>query len=204
MIQDISHFIQVFSVQTDYGVDCKEGLLFDDLQSRAEMFESEEFPGEKETDVLAFADPRTSFIGARVMCGNGSFEIEDPSIKYYKNGDHQEYDLIRYVNAVVEGSSECGGHFPLHLNFNQLNGVSTTKGCYIGQELIQRTTHVGPIRKQTLPFMVVTKTTEDNKLEIDLNNFNALAMVDRGFSHKMQDLEIKDHKGMKVGKIIGS
>ena len=69
MIQDISHFIQVFSVQTDYGVDCKEGLLFDDLQSRAEMFESEEFPGEMETDVLAFADPRTSFIGARVMCG---------------------------------------------------------------------------------------------------------------------------------------
>jgi folate-binding protein YgfZ len=36
----------------------------------------------------------------------------------------------------VEGSFECGGQFPLHLNFQQLNGVSTTKGCYIGQELI--------------------------------------------------------------------
>ena len=86
--------------------------------------------------MLAFADPRTAFVGVRVMCGLGSFELEDTSIKLYDNGDHKEYDLIRYVNAVVEGSSECGGQFPLHLNFNQLNGVSTTKGCYIGQELI--------------------------------------------------------------------
>jgi folate-binding Fe-S cluster repair protein YgfZ len=66
------------------------------------------------------------------MCGIGSFELEDSSVKYYSNGDHSEYDLLRLVNAVVEGSAESGGHFPLHLNFNQLNGVSTTKGCYIG------------------------------------------------------------------------
>lgn len=131
-IQDISHVIEVFSVQTQHGVDCKEGALYEEIMKDVERFESEEFPGEKETDVIVFGDPRTSLIGARVLCGKGSFEIEDPSIKYYDNGNHTEYNLIRYLNAVGEGSSECGGHFPLHLNFNQLNGVSTTKGCYIG------------------------------------------------------------------------
>jgi len=40
--------------------------------------------------------------------------------------------VIRHINALVEGSKECGNQFPLHLNFQQLNGVSTTKGCYIG------------------------------------------------------------------------
>ena len=132
MIQDISHIIKSYSVQTPHGVDCKEGLLFEDLQSRAEMFQSEEFPGQFETDVLTFADPRTSFNGVRIMCAEGSFEIDDPEIKYYKDGDQAEYNLIRHMNAILEGSNECGGQFPLHLNFNQLHGVSTTKGCYIG------------------------------------------------------------------------
>lgn len=104
VVSDISSMIQVFSVQTDYGADCKEGIIFDELQSRAEMFESEEFPGQMETDVLAFADPRTSFMGIRVMCGEGSFEIDDPKIKYYQNDDSSEYDLMRYLNAIAEGS----------------------------------------------------------------------------------------------------
>ena len=47
------------------------------------MFESEEYPGQMETDVIAFADPRTSLMGVRVMCGEGSFEVDDPKIKYY-------------------------------------------------------------------------------------------------------------------------
>lgn len=59
-IQDISHIMKVYSAQSEQGVDCTEGFFFTDLQSRAELFESEEFPGEFETDVLAFADPRTS------------------------------------------------------------------------------------------------------------------------------------------------
>jgi folate-binding protein YgfZ len=104
------------------------------LQSRAELFESEEFPGEFETDVLAFADPRTSSNGVRIICAEGTFEMEGNAFKVHT--DEQEYNLVRHINGLVEGSSECGGQFPLHLNFQQLNGVSTTKGCYIGQELI--------------------------------------------------------------------
>ena len=136
LIQDISHIIKVYSAQTEQGVDCNEGHLFDELQSRVEMFESEEFPGQFETDVLAFGDPRTSFNGVRIMCAEGSFEMdEQDGVKLYSD-EKEQYDLIRHINGIVEGSAECGGQFPLHLNFQQLNGVSTSKGCYIGQELI--------------------------------------------------------------------
>jgi len=89
------------------------------------------------------------------MCAEGSFELEDETMK----PDASEYNLLRHINGIVEGSSECGGQFPLYLNYHQLHGVSTTKGCYIGQELIQRTTHVGTVRKQALPFMLKTPNT---------------------------------------------
>lgn len=65
--------------------------------------------------MLAFADPRTHFNGVRIMCGDGSFDVEGDEFKVYS--DTQEYDLLRHINGIVEGSNECGGHFPLHLNF---------------------------------------------------------------------------------------
>jgi folate-binding protein YgfZ len=127
----------------------------------------------------------------RVICAEGSFEIEEADITVHK--DESEYNIIRHINALVEGSKECGGHFPLHLNFNQLHGVSTTKGCYIGQELVQRTTHIGTVRKQTLPFVLRTPKLQD-KLQIDPDNFNALRFIDRDYipSKPMQGMDIKD------------
>ena len=84
-----------------------------------------------------------------------------------------------------------------------MNGVSTSKGCYIGQELIQRTTHVGTIRKQALPFFVKTESIE-KKFKIDQDNFNAIKFVDREFEKSVVGHEIKDSKGVKVGKVLGS
>ena len=46
----------------------KEGHFFKSLQDSVEMHESDEFPGEFETDVAAFIDPRTSQMGVRVLC----------------------------------------------------------------------------------------------------------------------------------------
>jgi hypothetical protein len=64
------------------------------------MFESEEFPGQFETDVLTFTDPRTHMNGVRVICGDGSFEL-DSDIKVFK--DQSEYDLYRMLNGILEG-----------------------------------------------------------------------------------------------------
>jgi len=37
-----------------------------------------------------------------------------------------------------------------------------------------------------------------------LNNFNAFNLVDRTFLSPMRDLDIKDQKGLKVGKVLAS
>lgn len=41
---------------------------------------------------------------------------------------------------------------PLEANFDHLNAISWTKGCYVGQELTTRTHHQGLVRKRVVPF----------------------------------------------------
>ena len=76
-LEDISHVIKSFAIQTLVGVDSDpEGHYFRPLQESVEMFESEEFPGSFETDVCAFVDPRTASNGVRVLCAEESLEAE--------------------------------------------------------------------------------------------------------------------------------
>lgn len=78
-IEDISHIIRPFSVQSLLGVNefegNKEGHFYAELQDQVEMFESEEFPGSMETDVVAFCDPRTLSQGVRILCADESFSF---------------------------------------------------------------------------------------------------------------------------------
>ena len=79
-IEDVSHIIRPFSIQTLLGVNemegNKEGHYFAELQDNVEMFESEEHPGVMETDVAAFVDPRTVAQGVRVLCAEESFSFD--------------------------------------------------------------------------------------------------------------------------------
>ena len=139
----------------------KEGHFFKSLQDSVEMHESDEFPGEFETDVAAFIDPRTSQMGVRVLCVEQSLEIDDPIIKRLDTSE--EYDIIRQMLGIPESSSELGNQFPLNMHLHYLNGVSFDKGCYIGQELTQRTFHTGVIRRVALPFLIVSKEEDQGK-----------------------------------------
>ena len=102
-----------------------------------------------------------------MICGEGSFE-PDRDVKVYK--DQSEYNAIRHLLGILEGSKEVANNFPLNINMHHLNGVSFDKGCYIGQELTQRTFHTGVIRKIALPFLKF----EHDQVDIDVNNYSPL------------------------------
>ena len=64
--------------EIDFGTTkTKAGHWYHTLQKTVQMQESEEFPGEYETDVAAFIDPRTNKMGVRVLCTDQSLEFED-------------------------------------------------------------------------------------------------------------------------------
>ncbi len=60
---------------------------------------------------------------------------------------------MRYHLGLPEGSEEVrsGEGLPLEANADLCNGVSFSKGCYIGQELTARSRFVGVIRRRLAP-----------------------------------------------------
>lgn len=91
-----------------------------------------------------FADPRLPQLG-----GLAFSEKKLPA-----STTEADYTDHRYGLGVAQGSAEIavGNATLFDANFDLLNGVSFSKGCYMGQELTARMHHRALIKKRTLPF----------------------------------------------------
>jgi folate-binding protein YgfZ len=93
---------------------------------------------------IAFQDPRLPAAGFRGLIEAGeAVEL---------NADFVDYDAMRIAAAVPEGGKDYayGDTFPHEACFDLLNGVSFTKGCYVGQEVVSRMQHRGTARTRVL------------------------------------------------------
>ncbi|XP_065674849.1 putative transferase CAF17 homolog, mitochondrial [Hydra vulgaris] len=90
-------------------------------------------------------DPRLPKLGYRNLSTKKIVENEFDDISCYTN--------LRYQLGISEGVEVING-IPLEHNLALLNGVSFTKGCYIGQELVARAHHTGVIRKRVVPLLL--------------------------------------------------
>jgi len=111
-----------------------------------------------------------------------------------------EYKINRMILGLLE-SSELAKQFPLNMHLHHLNAVSFSKGCYIGQELTQRTYHTGVIRKMAMPFSIMTK---ENKTKLAVDNFDPHEWLDTGFDESLVSDVILDSKGKKLGKVLAT
>jgi folate-binding protein YgfZ len=92
---------------------------------------------------IAFADPRLTELGLRVLAESG---FEDT------NTDAEAYHAHRISLGVPEGGKDyvLGDTFPHEANMDLLNGVSFSKGCFVGQEVVSRMQHRGTARKRVV------------------------------------------------------
>ncbi|XP_038611749.1 putative transferase CAF17, mitochondrial [Tachyglossus aculeatus] len=96
-------------------------------------------------------DPRAPCMGWRLLTGEEEAGAE--VMAGARLGSAREYREHRYRHGIPEGVRDLppGAALPLESNLAFLNGVSFTKGCYVGQELTARTHHTGVIRKRLFP-----------------------------------------------------
>ncbi len=87
-------------------------------------------------------DPRLPALGQRVIVPAGSAEADQDA--------RVAYDVHRIGLGVPEGGRDWayGDTFAHEALFDQLHGVSFTKGCFVGQEIVSRMEHRGSARKR--------------------------------------------------------
>lgn len=100
--------------------------------------------GEGNFPMEAYHDPRLKALGARLI---GQME---------PNASAKEYDLHRLKLGVPEGGIDLLPEKAILLEsgLDELNAVSWTKGCYMGQELTARTKYRGLVRKRLFPVKI--------------------------------------------------
>jgi len=112
--------------------------------------------------LTACRDPRLKDVGWRLISGKG-FDVSEALGGGAISRPLIEYREQRYKLGVAEGINdlEPGKTFPLESNLVFLNGVSFSKGCYLGQELTARTHHTGVIRKRIMPLILSAPISPD-------------------------------------------
>ena len=102
---------------------------------------------------IGYTDPRHNEIGNRLIASTpptgDTLSLED-------------YEEKRLTLGLPDSSRDIAvdKNFILEANFKELNGVSFSKGCYVGQELTARMNHRTTVKKRLLPII-----SKDGKLE---------------------------------------
>jgi tRNA-modifying protein YgfZ len=91
-------------------------------------------------------DPRSEALGSRELLARADAHTTAASSDYHTH---------RIALGVPEGGKDYafGEAFPHEALFDQLAGVSFTKGCYVGQEIVARMEHRGTARKRIVRVM---------------------------------------------------
>ncbi|MCM1001293.1 MAG: folate-binding protein [Wolbachia endosymbiont of Melophagus ovinus] len=136
---------------------------------------------------IIFQDPRHKSLGMRIIHKG---EIKEPA------GDFTQYEKVRIQNLVPDGARDMvqNSSFPLQYLIDKVNGISFDKGCYIGQEVVNRMSRQETFRRKlylvegnsALP-NIGTKVTNENNEEIgelrsSVDNIG-LALLYTGKSH---------------------
>jgi tRNA-modifying protein YgfZ len=102
--------------------------------------------GEPDLTGIVARDPRLPEAGWRVLA----------AAPIMANASEDDWDLYRLGLGLPDGSRDLESEKSvlLEAGFDELNGVSWTKGCYMGQELTARTKYRGLVKRRLVPVRI--------------------------------------------------
>ena len=133
------------------------------------------------SSIFSFYDPRfdNSFFSRTYADSNFLNEIK----KKYVEINENRYQTLRLNNCIPDFSIDAtkAKSLLLEMRFDELNGISWTKGCYMGQEITARMKHRNIVKKKI--FKVLIDFRSNLKNEITLEN----EIVGKLTSHNKKD-----------------
>ena len=152
------------------------------------------------SSIFSFYDPRfdNSFFSRTYANSNFLTEIK----KKYVEINENRYQTLRLNNCIPDFSIDAtkAKSLLLEMRFDELNGISWTKGCYMGQEITARMKHRNIVKKKI--FKVLIDFRSNLKNEITLEN----ETVGKLTSHNKKDgiafLDIKALSNLNTKKFF--
>ena len=118
---------------------------------------------------VSFIDPRSPGLGRRIWA-EARFATDIASATNGFRVSEQDYHAHRIALGIPEGGKDYdfGDAYPHEADFDLFNGVSFTKGCYVGQEVVSRMQNKSVIRKRVVKVTGATPLT--NSSDVVLGN----------------------------------
>jgi folate-binding protein YgfZ len=107
---------------------------------------------EEAAGTVSFADPRLPALGSRILADARSPRGNAASADAL-DAAPEDYHAHRIALGIPEGGKDyvLGDTFPHEADLDQLGGVSFSKGCFVGQEVVSRMQNRGNVRKRVVP-----------------------------------------------------
>ena len=100
------------------------------------------------TNCFIHQDPRLNELGKKIYV---PINLNEKFLDYFSNYLCKDlYEMTRVQLGIPEGVNDIipNKDFPLDFGYDQLNAISFSKGCYIGQEITARTHNRGKLKRK--------------------------------------------------------
>ena len=119
------------------------------------------------SEIISFYDPRfdNSFFSRTYADSNFLTEIK----KKFVEINDIKYESLRLNNCIPDFSIDAikKKSLLLEMRFDDLNGISWTKGCYMGQEITARMKHRGTVKKLIFKVSIDFKNNLKNDITLE-------------------------------------
>ena len=148
---DLVRRLTLYKLRSEVTLSEKEGkvfALYGDGANKAANLPEKAGTVIQNGDNLYLVDPRNAALGVRIIA-TPNFNLSEAFPDAIIKGE-STYNAHRLQLGIPEGGQDIipEKNFLLEANFEELNGVSFSKGCYVGQELTARTKHRAKIKKR--------------------------------------------------------
>ena len=125
------------------------------------------FSERNSSSIFSFYDPRfdNSFFSRTYADSNFLTEIK----KKYVEINENRYETLRLNNCIPDFSIDAtkAKSLLLEMRFDELNGISWTKGCYMGQEITARMKHRNIVKKKIFKVLIDFRSNLKNEITLD-------------------------------------